>query len=116
MRLTNSLQISASHFENHDVKPAVFHFYCSCCSALNHVCIEFFQISEHIVQLTKSLSMSENELAVQLNLRHKCLSDLRFFAGNCVGCKQTFVVVFNSYEPNNNRFVCDVMGVWNYEV
>ncbi|MFK7061507.1 hypothetical protein [Flavobacterium oreochromis] len=124
IRILQKLETNIKLFENHDQKPAVFNYYCSNCHTLNTVSIDFFQISRDTDELLKSQILTEEEILKQKMLVKDSTGELvvdnalyssRYITEECKFCSQKILIVFGLGEPNPNRFVCKIAGVWSYE-
>ncbi|MFK8299033.1 hypothetical protein ACI76O_11665 [Capnocytophaga cynodegmi] len=123
IEIVNTMKLYNSVFEEFDQKPAEIKFMCLC-GNLNHIYLKFME---------KAFPMSDlyekNILDKQTILKHKMgveLPDGNLVADKnlaislydtfeCPDCKKQFLVVYAVGEPNNNRFVCRVTGVFNYQ-
>lgn len=111
-------------FDNHDQKLAVFTYYCSNCNSSNIVSIDFFQISSDVNELIKNQILTEEELLNHKMLIKNVSSELvvdrtlyssRYILKECEFCLQKNLIIFGLGEPNPNRFVCKIAGVWSYQ-
>ncbi|OXA75603.1 hypothetical protein [Flavobacterium columnare] len=124
IRILKKLETNIKLFENHDQKPAVFNYYCSNCNALNTVSIDFFQISSDTDELVKNQILTEEEILNHKMLIKNSTGELvvdrtlyssRYILKECEFCSQKNLIIFGLGEPNPNRFVCKIAGVWSYE-
>lgn len=111
-------------FDSHDHKPAVFTYYCSNCNSSNIVSIDFFQISSDTDELVKNQILTEEVLLNHKMLIKNVASELvvdrtlyssRYILKECEFCLQKNLIIFGLGEPNPNRFVCKIAGVWSYQ-
>lgn len=109
-------------FDNHDQEPAVFTYYCSNCNSSNIVSIDFFQISSDVNELVKNQILTEEELLNHKMLIKNAIGELvvertlyssRYILKECEFCSQKNLIIFGLGEPNPNRFVCKIAGVWS---
>ena len=51
----------------------------------------------------------------EVNVVDRTLYSSRYILKECEFCSQKNLIIFGLGEPNPNRFVCKIAGVWSYE-
>lgn len=124
IEIEQTIQLYNSIFENFDQNPADVKFKCLC-GSINHFHLHYrdkaFALSDlYEKKILKKQTILNCKMGVELP-NGEIVADINLYSSvyntfKCPFCNEHYLIVYGVGEPNNNRFVCRVTGVFTYKI